>query len=99
MTGQPRFILEPDRNGRCAGRNDERLAVYGLFTIDSDAEGALHDIDRGDISGKEIGAKALRLRAHLLHQLRAHDALRKTGVILYLGSRRELSAGLPALYQ
>ena len=40
----------------------------------------------------QVGAEADGLGAHLLHELRAHDALLEARVVLHLGGVHELSA-------
>lgn len=46
-----------------------------------------------------FGAEPEGLFLHLLHQLRAHDPLGKTGKVFYLGGDGQLPAGLGSFYQ
>ena len=61
--------------------------------------GGLHDldvtgqVDLDDVVGHQLGAEALGLAAHLVHQSRAHDAVAETGEVLDLGGVHQRATG------
>ena len=67
---------------RVRGRDDERTAAQ---------------VDGGDVAADDLGAEALRLGAHLGHQIRAHDAVPMSGPVLDERGEHQLPAGLEPL--
>ncbi len=58
-----------------------------------EAKGPLAQLDRLHRSRGELRAEALRLLAHLLHQLGTQDALGEARVVVDVGGEHELAAG------
>ena len=54
-------------------------------------------VDLGDVARHQLGAEALGLGAHVVHELRALDALGEAGEVLDLGGRHQRAAELRAL--
>ncbi len=75
-----------------AHREHDGLGVVG-------AGGGLHDlgvggeVHLGDVVGDQLGAEALGLLAQVVHELRAHDAVREAGVVLDVGGVHQRAAG------
>ena len=53
-----------------------------------------HRSTRGHVALDDLGAELLGLRAHLGHQVRAHDAVAMPGKVLDERRQHELTAGL-----
>ena len=51
------------------------------------------ELDLGDVVGDQLGAEALGLGAHLVHQRRAHDAVAEAGEVLHLGGVHQRATG------
>ena len=51
------------------------------------------EVDRYDVVGEQLGAEALGLRAHVVHEVRAHDPVGEAGEVLDLGGGHERAAG------
>ena len=79
-----------------AGRDDHGLGAV-LVVADVDAERTLGEVDARDVVGEELGAEALRLRAELLHQLGAEDAVLEARVVLDVARDHQLAAEREAL--
>ena len=54
---------------------------------DVDGQRLLAELHPRDVVLDQLGAEANRLLAHLVHQDRAHDAIREAGVVLDLGGQ------------
>ena len=52
----------------------------------------IREADLGDVLGAHDSTEALGLRAHLLHQLRTHDALLEARKVIDLGGDHQLAA-------
>ena len=76
--------------GRCARRNDDGIGAV-LDLADPDPERAFTEVDLGRIALHQRGAESLGLLAEHLHQLRALDTLRETGVVLHVGGDHQLT--------
>src|SRR5579862_7730890 len=80
---------------RCTAGDDERARV-DLLVSDMKKEWALVQVGAGQMCHAIFGAKALGLLAHILDQLRPHDAFGESWKVLHQCGHRELSAGLMA---
>ena len=67
------------------------LVVLGL-----DAERVVRDVDGRDVPGDDAGTEALGLRAHLVHQVRPHDAVPVARPVVDHRRDHELTASLEA---
>ena len=86
--------VQPLRGG--AGREDQRVGeVLGL--ADGDLERPLREIQRGHVTGHELGAEVTGLQPHLLHEIGPHDAVAKAGIVLDRGGQHQLAALLDTL--
>ena len=86
--------LQPPR--RRAGRDDQRLGRDRRAIGKRDRERPAFEIDARDVALHDLGAEALGLRAHLRHQVRAHDAVAEPGPVLDHRRQHQLPAGLEA---
>ena len=75
-----------------AGGQDHRPRGVGVGggLDDLDLAG---EVDLDHVVGDDLGAEALGLRAHLVHQGRAHDAVAEAGEVLDLGGVHQRAAG------
>jgi hypothetical protein len=73
------------------------LPVYSRSSTQTRNGGPARSTFVARVRGDELGPEALRLLAHLAHQLRAEDAGREPRVVLDVGGEHELAAGLRAL--
>ena len=83
---------------------DAELAVARAHRQDHGAgpvlvAGAVHDeldvageVDRGDVVGDQLGAEALGLGAHVVHELGTHDPVAEAGEVLDLGGVHQRAA-------
>ena len=88
--------------GRAGGQHHGLGAVGGLADVhrlDLVAPGTpgAGEVDAARVVGDELGAEALSLLAHGVHQLRAHDAVREAGEVLHLGGGHQGAARLHTL--
>ena len=83
--------LEPELP-RVRPRGDDHRLGEVLLVADVDAEGALREVDAGDVVGQELGAEALRLSPEVLHHLGTEDAVRVTRVVLDVARDHQLPA-------
>jgi len=95
VTGQSCLVVEADLDRRSAGGDDDGPGMDLLFVVNGDRERMFAEFYRSDVACQKGRAEALRLRPHLLHEIRAHDALGKAWKILHFRGGGELSAGLP----
>ena len=96
MPREASLVLQSDLNGRRAGRNDEGLGAHSLFAVDREGEGMRCERNGCDIVGEELCSESCGLCPHIFHQVRAHNALGKAGIVLDFRRRGQLSARLPA---
>ena len=71
------LALEAETLRRRTGRDDERVRGLGLLVLlelAPVAERTRGEVDLGDGLGDDLRAEAERLRAELVHELRAEDA-------------------------
>jgi hypothetical protein len=87
---------QPEQARRCAGRDDEDARLI-LGVGRAHGERPLAHSHRGDVAGDELSAEALRLRAHLGHQVRPVDPCPIPGPVLDQGREHQLAARLEAL--
>ena len=66
------------------GRNNHRFGQVDL-TLDDDPLGIGLEVGLGHVLGHQLGAEPLRLLAHRIHQVGAHDPAREAGVVLHVG--------------
>lgn len=94
---------EVETAGIGAGSNDDsvggagRLVIGAVVPLSPHLEGALREVQLGDRLGDDLGTKALRLLAHVLHQLGAADAVREAREVLNIGGGGELTASSGAV--
>src|SRR5260370_31936313 len=74
-------------------RVDKRPRIVGNLSSD-DFERALADVDFGYGPGFELRSESLRLLAHVFDELRSHNAVGETRIVLNVGSEGELPARL-----
>lgn len=81
--------------GRGARGDDDGVGRVGLVRVElgAEGEGPLGEVQLGDGVGDDFGAEALRLGAHVVHELLAHDALGEAGEVFDFGRGGELAAG------
>src|SRR3712207_2024642 len=79
-----------------AGGHDDGVRAVHLVADLDDLRGG-GEVDLGDVARLQLGAEALGLRAHVVHQLRALDALGEAGEVLHLGRRHQRAAELRSL--
>src|SRR5262249_41617066 len=75
---KPLLRLQPQPDGSRAGRDDDGPAVVHLGAAalaDGQPERPLREIDGGHVVLDKLRPEAERLLAHLVHQLRPHDAV------------------------
>jgi len=94
------LVLAGDAEGAGAGTRggDERVGGVHVAVGEFDAEvacGLFRDVHDDSVSS--LGAELRRLRFHVVDQLRPGDSLGEAGVVLHVGSERELAARLVAL--
>ncbi len=91
-------LLAGDAEPACAraGRDDHRVGTK-LLALDPDAEGALGEVDAGDVVGDELDVEALCLAAELGHHLGAHDTVGIPRVVLDVARDHQLAAPVEAL--
>ena len=78
--------------GRAHREDDRAGAVDGALAV-GDGLDLAGQVDRGDVVGDELGAEALGLGAHVVHEVGAHDAVREAGEVLDLGRVHQRAAG------
>lgn len=69
------------------------LAAGGVVPLGPHLEGTLGQVEFGDGLSEDLGAEALGLLAHFLHQLTTADTVGETGEVLDVGGRGELATG------
>ena len=89
--------LDAERLGGGAGGDDQAVAGVDAPVVAVDLEGAPVELHLEHGLEAAVGPEALRLLAHLVHQVGSHDAGLEAGVVLDVGGDRELAAGLGAL--
>ena len=69
-------------DGRPSSRADAPVAMISVAGRELPSDGRTANgrvqVDGGDVAADDLGAEALRLGAHLRHQLRPHDAVAVT---------------------
>src|SRR5215469_2945091 len=74
-----------------ARRDDDRPGQVDIFTrLDHLRRG--RQVHLGHVLGKQLGAESLGLLAELVHQVGPDYAVRKAGIVLYVGSVHERAA-------
>src|SRR5215210_1236149 len=81
---QPLLVVQAQVPVLGAGRHDDRVRVVHLVA-DLDDLGRGVEVDLGDVARLQLGAESLGLRAHVVHELRALDALGEAREVLHLG--------------
>ena len=67
--------------------------IGAIAPLSPHLEGSLREVQLGDGLRDDLGAEALGLGAHVVHQFGAADALGESGEVLDVSGRRELAAG------
>ena len=93
---QPLLVVQAEVPVLGAGGDDDRVRAVHLVA-DLDDLGVGGEVDLGDVARHELGAEALGLGAHLVHERRALDALREAGEVLHLGGGHQRATELRAL--
>ena len=78
------------------GDEDDGLRVE-LLVLGEDLLDLTVELDAHDVLHTQVGAEALGLVAHVLHEVRAHDARREPREVLHLGGLHEQTAEVHAL--
>lgn len=86
---------ETERPGGGAGGDDHSSGV-DFAIAGPELEGFLRKVDTGDLVVDDLGAKALCLGGHIIHELLAHDGIAEPREILHLGGGGQLSTMLCA---
>ena len=81
-----------------AGRDHQHLALVHVAAVAGQAERAARHIDADDRVVHQARADVRGLRLHLVHQPRTLDDVAKAGIVLDIGRRHQLAAGLDALH-
>ena len=93
VPGQSLLVGQPELAVGRAHREDDRAgAVLGALGVGDDLDVVLeaHGLH---VVGDDLGAEPLGLGAHVLHQVRAHDAVAEAGEVLDLGGVHQRPAG------
>ena len=93
MADQFFFTRQTQQARRGPGGDDQSSRFVGIFSGD-DLERTLADVHFGYGAGFELRAEFLRLLAHVFDELRSHDAVRESRIILNMRGEGKLSAGL-----
>src|SRR5262249_5113587 len=75
------------------GRDDNGLGLNFLVTV-IDPEWTLLEFHLVDVTVYNFRSEPLRLFAHLVHQLRSHDALGKSRIVLHQRRQGKLTSRL-----
>jgi hypothetical protein len=78
-------------------RGADGLAAFVVVPLGPHLEGPGGKVELGDGLGDDLGAEALGLGAHVVHQLSAADALGEAGEVLHIGGGCELATGCGAV--
>ncbi len=68
-----------------SGGDDDGLGPVDLALGVGDGLDVAGEVDRDHVVRDQLGAEALRLAAHVVHELGAHDAFLEPGEVLHLG--------------
>ena len=96
LTPEQLFAGQPKSVGTGAGRQDQGLGLDGL-AFGGDQVGPLGEVDGSGIGLHQAGAPAHGLGFHLVHQLRAEDAVGKARIVFNVGGGHQLAAGNAAV--
>ena len=77
--------------GARPGRDDDGFGGVGVIA-GGHAKGVGGEINGGDKVAHDGGLEAFGVRQHVLHQLRALDAFRRSGPVVHFGGGHQLSA-------
>src|SRR4051794_15857244 len=94
---QPRLVRQPEHAVRRPHRQDHRASAVDV-SADVNRLHVAGQLELGRVVGDELGAEPLRLLAHVVHQVRALDAIDETGEVLHLGRLHQGTAVLHALH-
>ncbi|MNS96887.1 hypothetical protein D3C72_1312050 [compost metagenome] len=78
--------------GRCAGGDDEGVAGVDLARVAGQREGALGQINLGDVVEQHFGVEAFGVLLETLHQVGALDAIRVGGPVIDVRGGHQLAA-------
>src|SRR6478735_547054 len=78
--------------GRAHREDDRAGAVDGALAV-GDGLDLAGQVDGGDVVGDELGAEALGLGAHAVHEVGPHDAVLEAGEVLDLGRVHQRATG------
>ncbi len=78
--------------GRAHREDDRAGAVHGALAV-GDGLDLAGEVDGCDVVGDELGAEALGLGAHAVHEVGAHDAVLEAGEVLDLGRVHQRATG------
>ena len=93
VAGEPVLVGDPELAvARAGGQDHGAGAVLGAGAVGDHLDVA-GQVDLRDVVGDQLGAEALGLGTHLVHQLRTHDAVAEAGVVLDLGGGHQRAAG------
>ncbi|EMF27163.1 sugar ABC transporter ATPase [Streptomyces gancidicus BKS 13-15] len=91
--GEGVLVRQPELPVLRTGRHDHGLRLVDRAGGVRDGLDLTGQVDGHDVVRDELGAEALRLGPHVVHELRAHDAVLETGEVLHLGGVHQRTAG------
>ena len=84
-TGQPLLVLQAQLLVGGTGGQDDGARALDVALRRRDDLDVTFELHAHDVVVADLGAEALGLRAHVLHEVGAHDAVAEAREILYLG--------------
>ena len=92
-THQRALLRQVQRAGGGSGGDDHGLGLVGR-ALRADHERVAGEVHARHVLGDHVGAEALGLLAHRLHEVGADDAVHEAGIVLDQRGQHELPAGL-----
>ena len=90
------FGLKPQHSRRCARGNDQR-AAFVILSSRCELERTLAQIHFRNRATFELGAKTLRLFAHILDELGTQNSVRESGIVFDVRGQGKLATGFVAI--
>jgi hypothetical protein len=91
--GEPLLVLDAELTVGGPGREDHRAGAHGHAAAGDDGLDRAGQVELGGVVPQHLGAEALGLLAHGLHEVGAHDAGGEPGEVLDLGGVHQRTAG------
>ena len=93
MAGEALFIFQTQLAvGRARGDDDSTGTVDGAVGQGQRLDFAL-EVHFRDVIEEDLGAEAFGLLLHVVHQIRAHDALGEAREVFHVGGVHQFAAG------